>query len=366
MPNFVDPHQIARSIGTVAGTAGLSGELADRFTEIAVKYIRRRSDCAKCLERLPANAPNWARSLSAVGQPLHEFDPPEAIATRLHEAASALSSVLRADANRTGKGGTTARLLSQLHRMSFCQLEMALDGLRKSVARQQRNDPRLERCPAACCPASHGRSWSRVTSLHQLDETGNALSNCLARAHPGHKVHWQSLRDGSSEFWRLRLKGGRIVGALEVDATSRTVRDVRGPENRVPVAYESDIRQIMVALGLNSPPVEGFDGSEALFHLGILGPAAERAEPDVGGKVGRTTYRMWVDGEVALIRIGQRDAETIIVDVRQPARRFGEAITSSGYSGPIDVVPVLVNAARQKPDALKSMWRAFVLAADRY
>lgn len=296
MPNFVDPYQITRHAAAIAADAGLSGELADRFVAIAVKYLRRRPDFAKSLERLPVDAPTWARQSAALGQPLHEFDPPVAISTRLHDAASALSKVSQADSNRAGKGRTTTtHLLTQLHRMSFSQLELALADWRKSVSRQQRDDPHLERCPAAIFPDSQGRSWARVTTLYQLDETGTTLSNCLARSHPGHKVHWQSLRDGSSEFWRLRLKGGRIVSALEIDAETRIVRDVRGSKNQVPVAYESDIRQLMAGLRLKSPPVGEFTGDEALFSLGLVGPAAERVEPDVVGKLGRATY-MWAQG----------------------------------------------------------------------
>jgi len=366
MPNFIDPNRVTQYAAEIAAAAGLGGDLASRFVEIAGKFMRGQADCAKPLVEIGGDAPDWARRSAVNGELVQEFHPTTEVTERLRNAATGLMHISQAGDGPAGRGRSLANVVDRLGRMNFCQLEKAIADWVVRKTRERFTDPDIERCPAARIDVASGRVWTRVTTLRQLDDTGAALRNCLARAHPRHKAHWQALSDGSAEYWRLRCRQGRLVCALEVETGSRIVRDVRARENTVPAAYEADIRQLMVDLSLRSPPVAEFDGSEALFSLGLVGPATERAQPDVEGKMARTNYKLWVNEDLAVIRIGQREPETVVVDTRDFPRRFGLALTCSGYSGPADVVPVLVNAARQKPAALKPMWRAFVLAADSY
>lgn len=365
MPNFMNPIRVNQYAAEIAAAAGLGGDLASRFAVIAAKFVREQADCAKPLRKLGGATPAWARRLVANGELVHEFRPTPEVSERLRNVATGLVHILQSGGRRTGRGRSSGNVVDRLDRMNFFQLERAITDWVARKTRDQRIDPDIERCPPARIEVASGRSWARVTTLRELDETGEALRNCLARSHPRHKAHWQALSDGSAEYWQLRCRQGRVVCALEVETGSRVVRDVRARENHVPVGFAADVRGLMQALGFVSPPIGELTGNETLMAIGLVGPAVVKTEPDVAGKVGRRSYEVWVENEIALIRLGKQNPEFVVVDANRPARRFAELMTATAYADPTDVVPVLVRAAKSNPTALAPVWRAFVLAADR-
>lgn len=365
MPNFINPNRVNQYAVEIAAAAGLGGDFASRFAVIAAKFAREQADCAKPLRKPGGDAPAWARRLVANGELVHEFRPTSEVTERLRNAAAGLVHILQSG-GRTGRGRSSKCVIDRLDRMNFCQLEKAITEWISRKTRDQRDDPDVERCPPARIEVASGRSWTRVTTLRQLDETGEALQNCLARNHPRHKPHWRALCDGSAEYWQLRCRHGRIVCVLEIETDSRVVRDVRARENQVPIGFAAEVRALMQSVGAVSPPIGELTGNETLMVIGLVGPAVVKTEPDVAGKVGRRSYEVWVENEIAVIRLGKQNPEFVVVDANRPARRFAELMTATAYADTTEVVPVLVQAAKSNPTALAPLWRAFVVAADRY
>jgi hypothetical protein len=364
MPNFIDSDRVSMYAAEIAAAAGLGGDLAKRFTVVAAKFVHREADCAKPLKELPDDALAWARTLAANGGTVHEFCPPPAVTERLRHAATGLLLISRASDGLVGRGRSSESVIDRLGRMNFCQLEKAITDWVARRTRDQRADPDIERCPPTRVDVATGRCWVRVTTLRQLDETGEALKNCLARTHPRHKPHWKALCDGSAEYWQL-LRRGRTACVIEIETDSRVVRDVRARENRVPCGFIVEIRALMQTVGAVSPPIGELTGSEPLMAIGLVGPAAARAESDVAGKVRGRSYEVWVEDGIAVIRLGKQNPEFVIVDANRRARRFAELMTATAYADPTDVIPVLVQAAKSNPAALAPAWQAFVVAADR-
>lgn len=288
MPNVLDIEPMRAFARRASAKIG-DPKVAARFERLAFERLLgdpRNFRPARASEL--ENAPEWAEEAIERGETLCVFTLNRAAAARIHLLARRLDDTRKiattnhGDRPRDAMAVLAARgFLEKIERASFdviARKALYFSRLLAAWANDCEDEPV---CPGRIVASTHGRVWSRITSVAQLRGVGREFRNCLARISCDGS-YGAMLIHGMAQFWVLRDQAG--VGLIVVMAPAPEAThfmEIRGPRNAPIFADHIDLVRLAQALGMlpgDPPPPPASDGVLALPPRRRRSPAASPSQ----------------------------------------------------------------------------------------
>ncbi|MCW8916462.1 MAG: hypothetical protein OQK24_11505 [Magnetovibrio sp.] len=253
--NLIDPHRASEVARRVAADL-LAAPAQQFFGRNVARWLRKRVDCMVRSRPLLGDA-NWVHLAHKNGQPVHRFQISDETAEQL-EHLHAWVKFAVGEVNKPGHPGAEARrALNGLPSMNVDDaLRKAQTWHRNELLRLTDAPPRGEHGyvtnPLCTIEVADGYVWEKL-SASDLPFVGYDLLNCLRNG-----AYVREVATRIVALWALRRPdNGRFVVVLTTPGQSHEVIGVRGFRNARPLAYKTQIQELMDELG--SPPSSGHD-----------------------------------------------------------------------------------------------------------
>lgn len=239
------------------------------------KLLMNNEKFLKKVEKLPADAPEWAQQAQAAGQLMYFAPTPEleGAVEHISHYVAALEGDEKSDdpnkkanATRELAGVTKAENLDLLVAKSN---EYFTRGTKKVATSNDGSTHIFD--------GANGYSWYRLDTLDAYKREGKVLQNCIG-------THWVPSK--ADRIYVMKGTNGDTNVAIRTD-TSNTIQEVKGKNNKPPVArYMPAVAELINHMKWKVQGNGAHDIARAgyLFHEGILYSRSEAIEKFVTHK----------------------------------------------------------------------------------